>query len=75
MMRDVFVPFCNDRMFCSVLMLNPELARELLELILEVKIELVECINAQQVLNYSTDRKSVRLDVFLKDGQKITYAR
>ena len=73
MMRDVFVPFCNDRMFCSVLLRNPELARELLELILEVKIELVECINAQQILNYSTDRKSVRLDVFLKDGQKIAY--
>ena len=73
MMRDVFVPFCNDRMFCSVLMRNPDIARELLELILEVKIELVECINAQQILNYSTDRKSVRLDVFLKDGQKIVY--
>jgi predicted transposase/invertase (TIGR01784 family) len=54
-------------------MRTPDIARELLELILEVKIELVECINAQQVLNYSTDRKSVRLDVFLKDGQKITY--
>ena len=72
-MRDVFVPFCNDRMFCSVLMRNPDLARELLELILEVKIEPVECINAQQVLNYSTDRKSVRLDVFLKDVQRIAY--
>ena len=72
-MYEKFIPFSNDRMFCSILAENPDIAREMLEVILEVRIDCVECINAQKILNYSVDRKSLRLDVFLKDGQKVCY--
>ena len=45
----------------------------MLETILDITIDRVDCINAQKILNYSTEEKSLRLDVFLKDGQRICY--
>ena len=68
-----FYPFRHDRMFCDVLANDPTLAKEILELLLEVKIEEITCVNAQKVLNYSTETKSVRFDVHLLDEKGITY--
>ena len=41
-------PFTNDYMFCYVLSSNPDLAKELLELILDIQIDHVEVIEAQK---------------------------
>lgn len=64
-------PFTNDYMFCYVLSSNPDLAKELLELILDIQIDHVEVIEAQKVLNYNNDSHSIRLDVYLKNDTDI----
>ena len=66
-------PFTNDYMFVYVLSKNPDIAKELVEVILGQEVERVVVIDAQKVLNYSTDAKYVRLDVYLKDGDGTKY--
>ena len=71
--NQTFYPFRHDRMFCDVLAHDPSLAKEMLELLLDVKIGQITCVNAQKVLNYSTETKSVRFDVHLLDDKGIRY--
>ena len=71
--EDLFFPFHNDRMFCTVLAGNEELAKEILETILEKEIGSIECVDAQKTLNYTPDAKSVRFDICLKDGAGVNY--
>ena len=63
--------FTNDYMFCYVLSSKPELAKELIELILGVEIESVDVVEQQKVLNYDISAHSVRLDVYLKNSKEI----
>lgn len=65
--------FQDDKMFCTVLAKNPDLAKELIEVILGIEINRVECVNAQKILNYAYDVRSVRFDVYLKDGNGVIY--
>ena len=63
----------HDLMFATVLAANPDLTKQVLEVILDVKIEELEIVNAQQILNFNQDAKYVRLDVFVRDSSGITY--
>ena len=66
------VGISNDFMFGKV-MRDSELCRELLEAILEVKIDRVEYPEEQKVINMTADARSVRLDVYVKDGLGTVY--
>ena len=58
--------FRDDPMFCAVLAGDKQLTKEFAETLLGKEIGKVTYLNAQQVLNYSTDAKHVRLDIYLK---------
>lgn len=66
-----FYPFSHDLVFACVLSSHPELAKELIELILGIQIDHVEIAEAQKTINYVFDSKSIRLDVYLKNDQDI----
>ena len=56
--------------FCKVLENNPEICRELLEMILDVKIKKIVCTNKQKTIEVTSDGKGIRLDVYLEDATK-----
>ena len=62
----------NDFVFCKA-MSNPELCREVLEAILGVEIERIEYTRSQETLDVTPESKSVRLDVYVRDGRGTTY--
>ncbi len=64
---------CNDFLFGKV-MQNPELCRELLQRILPgLEIDRIEYPELQKGINPDADAKSVRLDVYVKDGKGTVY--
>ena len=65
--------FTDDFMFCKVLSNNEELCKELLELILGIKIRKIVVINKQQEISITADAKSVRLDVYVEDDEDSVY--
>lgn len=64
--------FTDDFIFCKVLENSPDLAKELLEIILGFKISKVE-VQKQKVLDSAPDAKSVRLDVYAADEDGVIY--
>lgn len=60
----------DNFIFCKV-MQNRELCRELLEIILEIKISKIEYLNTEKQIYNFYDSKSVRLDVYVKDSDRI----
>ena len=54
-------------------MRDPELCRELLEVILNVPIERVEYPEEQKTIDIAQDARSVRLDVYVADGNNTVY--
>ena len=63
----------NDFLFGKV-MQNQELCKELLQRILpELEIERIEYPELQKGINLDADAKSVRLDVYIKDGKGTVY--
>ena len=68
-----YYPISNDRMFAAVLASDPDLARKMIETILDIQIDHVVCVNAQQILNYNVDVKSVRFDVYIRDQEGVIY--
>ena len=64
--------FTNDFIFCKILENSPDLAKELLEIILGFKISKVE-VQKQKVLDSTPDAKSVRLDVYAADEDSVIY--
>ena len=65
--------FTDDFMFCKVLSNNEELCKELLELILGIKIRKIVVVNKQQEISITADAKSVRLDVYVEDDEDSVY--
>ena len=59
--------FTDDYMFCRVLENDLELARQLLEVVLDKKIRKVELADPQHTISVDSDSRSVRLDVYLED--------
>ena len=64
--------FADDFMFAKV-MLNEKLCKQLLEIILEVKIKSLSYPEEQKVIDPSYDSKSVRLDVYVDDEKGTVY--
>jgi len=63
----------NDFMFGKI-MQNPKLCKELLQRILpELKIDHIEYPEAQKVIRFDVDAKSVRMDVYVVDDKSTVY--
>lgn len=65
--------FTDDFIFCKVLENNPDLCKELLEVILGAKIRKVEQISKQKAIKVKMDGKGVRFDVYLEDADNTVF--
>jgi predicted transposase/invertase (TIGR01784 family) len=63
--------FADDFMFCKVLTANPELCRELLELILGRKVGQFVNLDRQKSVEVTANGKGVRFDVYSEDGKDV----
>ena len=60
----------NNFLFCKIMSSEPELCKELLELLLEIEIDHLEPPVAEMTMQDTIESKSVRFDVYAKsDGQ------
>lgn len=62
--------FSDNYIFCKV-MKNEELCKEMIEILLKIKIEKIEYINTEQHIETRYDSKGIRFDVFVKDSNRI----
>ena len=60
--------FADNFIFCKVLNDNVDMCKELLELLLEIKIEKIELPSAEYSLKTDFHSRGVRFDVYVKDG-------
>lgn len=65
--------FTNNFVFCKVMENNLDLCRELLELLLKVRIKKVKLADKEKVLDITPDNKSVRLDIYVEDEKGTVY--
>ena len=63
--------FTDDFMFCTTLINNPELCKELAELIIGKKISRIITVRNQKEIRPTPDGKGVRFDVFLEGEDEI----
>ena len=63
--------FTDDFMFCKILYTNPDLCRQLLELILGRKVRKINYLTTQNNIDIISDGKGIRLDVYLEGDNKI----
>ena len=62
----------DDFMF-SVIMRNPQFCKPFLERALGIKISHIEYPKSQETIDISADAKSVRLDIYVEDGNNTVY--
>ena len=62
----------DDFMF-SVIMRNPKFCKPFLERILGIKISRIEYPKSQETIDIAADAKSVRLDIYVEDGNETVY--
>ena len=65
--------FTDDFMFCKVLTSNPQLCKELLELIIGRKVGQFISFEQQKPIEITADGKGVRFDVYSEDDQNVVY--
>ncbi len=65
--------FTDDYMFCKVLTLDPELCKDILELLLDIKIRKVRLSEAQKSLEIKPDSRGVRFDVYVEDENNTVF--
>lgn len=65
--------FTDDFMFCKILSTNLDLTRELLELILGVKIRKVKLTEPQKEIEILAQGRGIRLDVYVEDDKNTIY--
>ena len=65
--------FTDDFIFCKTLENNPDLARELLELILDIRISGVRLTQSQKSLKFTALDRGVRFDVYVEDEDHSIY--
>ena len=58
----------NNFIFCKVLEENPDVCKELLEMLLDIKIDRIEKPKSEQTFKTDFDSRGIRLDVYVKDG-------
>lgn len=64
--------FRDDFLFCKILFENPDIAKDLLEMILNIKIKKV-IPQKQKAIEITAEARGVRLDVYLDDEQGTVY--
>ena len=65
--------FTDDFIFCKILESNPDLCKELLEVILGVKIREVKLVSKQREIRLKSNAKGVRFDVYLEDAENTVF--
>lgn len=65
--------FTDDFFFCKILMKNQKLCKELLEMILKIKIAKIVFAEKQKPIEITSDGKGIRLDVYVEDDAKTVY--
>ncbi len=60
--------FADNFIFCKVMETEPEICREMLELLLNIKIEKIEIPETERTMKTDYYSKGIRLDVYVKDG-------
>ena len=65
--------FTDDFFFCKILVKNKQLCRELLEMILQIKIAKIVFLAEQKPIEVTADGKGIRLDVYVEDDAKTVY--
>ena len=68
-----YYPFSNDFMFAQIMQNCINIAKELLEILMDKPIERIEYIDTQHTGNYDLCLKAVRFDVYIKDSQNTHY--
>ena len=63
--------FADNFLFCKILESEPELCRQLLELLLHIRIDHLEVPQAERTMQETIESKSVRFDVYTKDDNRI----
>ena len=65
--------FTDDFLFCKILQNNPDICRELVELLLGRKIARICSSEKQKTIDITPDGKGVRLDVYFDDETGVVY--
>lgn len=61
----------NNFIFCKIMESNPDLCKQLLEILLHIKIDHLEKPVSERTMQESINSKSVRFDVYTKDEKRI----
>lgn len=67
------ISFTNDFVFCTVLRENEDLCKELVELILDIKISRIANLDRHKEIDIEKDSKSVRMDVYIDGDENTVY--
>lgn len=60
--------FADNFIFCKVMEESPEICLEMIELLLDIKVERVEIPEIERTIKTGYVSKGIRLDVYVKDG-------
>ena len=63
----------KDDFMIGVIMRNPKYCKPFWETILNIKISHIEYPKSQEIIDLSSDAKSVRLDIYVEDGKGTIY--
>lgn len=63
----------DDFMFCKIMQTNPDLCKELVELIIDRRIREIVSQDTQKPIEITADAKGVRFDVYLEDDEHHVY--
>ena len=63
--------FTDDFMFCTVLEEHKDICKEIIELLLNIRVADIEQVNKQQSFKPRYETKGIRLDVFVKDSERV----
>lgn len=65
--------FTDDFMFGKVLQTHPDICKELIELILNVKIKDISFLDVQKSMKITSDGKGIRFDAYVEDDKNTVY--
>ena len=63
--------FANNFLFCKIMESEPELCRQILELLLHIKIKKLKKPETERTMQETLDSKTVRFDVYTMDSRRI----
>ena len=63
--------FTDDFMFCNILQSNPDICKDLVELLLDRKVSSIKMPEMQKSIKITSDGKGVRFDVYFEDDDTI----